>query len=510
MSGHLLSWVIFLPLLFATVLLWIPRRFDRAFYFLGVGASALTFALSLHLFGEFIPGEFGFQFQERVDWISSFGISYFVGIDGVGLVLVVLSALLTLVALLSTWTAVKARRKEFVIACLVLETAMIGTFAAMDVFLFYVFWEAVLVPMYMLIGVFGGKRRIYATLKFFLYTMAGSVLMLVGLLTVYSMHITQFGFASTSIPDLLQVGITLSDQMWLFILFFIAFAIKIPIFPFHTWLPDAHVEAPTAGSIILAGVLLKMGGYGLIRLAIPLFPLAAHFLAPWIALLAVVGIIYGGLVALAQEDVKKLIAYSSVSHMGFVVLGLASLNAVSMGGAVFVMIAHGITTGALFLLVGMVYERRHTRLMADFGGLAKSMPWYAAGFLFITLGSIGLPGLCGFVGEFLVLNGSFHALVLKHPAWLVGFSVLGIVIGAGYMLWMFERVFYGPLKFEENKKLQDLKIVEVVSLVVPIALTLWLGVRPGVVLSRISPAMEELSNHVQSHVTRYETGKEVE
>lgn len=499
MSEHILSLVVFLPALVAVLLTVIPRKYDGAFYVLGVLATAFTLGVSIQLYTDFMPGKAGYQFEEILAWIPSYGITYYVGIDGISLVLILLTTVLTMVAMFASFESVAQRRKDFVISILILETAMIGTFAALDVFLFYVFWEAVLIPMYFLIGVYGGPRRIYATVKFFIYTMAGSVLMLVALLVVYAIHIRQFGFASTAIHDLYRVQLEVGVQNWLFGAFLIAFAIKIPIFPFHTWLPDAHVEAPTAGSILLAGVLLKMGGYGILRYAFPLFPQAATVFAPYLGILGVIGIIYGACVALAQEDIKRLIAYSSVSHMGFVVLGMASLTPGGMGGAVFQMVAHGIATGTLFLLVGIVYERRHTRMMTDFGGLALVMPRMATAFLLMTLASIGLPGLSGFVGEFLILAGSFHALVLIHPAWLTGIAILGIVLGAGYMLYLFERVFFGNVRFAENQTLPDLTWRETGALALPTLLVIWLGIQPNIILSPIGPSVEELAARTARH-----------
>jgi NADH-quinone oxidoreductase subunit M len=495
---NVLTQVIFLPLAGAALLLAVPRRFARAFFPAATLVSALTFGLSLRLFADFENGGKPFQFVEQMPWIPDYNITYYVGIDGISLSLILLTTLLVMVALSSSSGTIRERRKEFVISILVLETALIGTFAALDVFLFYVFWELVLVPMYLLIGIFGGPRRIYATLKFFLYTMSGSVLMLVGILTLYWLHWEQHGFFSTSLADLYRVRVPGELQLWLFAGFVLAFAIKIPMFPFHTWLPDAHVEAPTAGSVILAGVLLKMGGYGMIRYAIPMFPVAAQAFAPLLGWLGVAGIIYGACVAMAQEDLKKLVAYSSVSHMGFVVLGLSSLTSIGMEGAVFQMVAHGLSTGSLFLLVGMLYERRHTRMLTDFGGLGRITPRLAAAFLVMTLASIGLPGLCGFVGEFMILSGSFRGLALGHPSWMVGISVLGVVLGAAYMLMVYERIFFGEVASEENRRLKDLSWSEGLCLIGPIVAVIWLGIAPNTLLNPITPAIKKVSQIVES------------
>lgn len=487
-----LTQLTFLPAALAVLLTLIPRKFEKAIYSSAMIVLGLVLGLSIRLYLEFDPTQAGMQFVRSVAWLPSFGIFYSVGIDGISLVLILLTTLLTAISLFATFDSIRERRKEFIVSLLLLETAMLGTFVAQDLFLFYVFWEAMLIPMYILIGVFGGPRRVYATLKFFLYTMAGSVLMLVAILGLYVAHQKEFGFASTAFQDLYKASIPFETQVWMFAAFALAFAIKIPLFPLHTWLPDAHVEAPTAGSVILAGVLLKMGGYGLLRLGLPLFPEGAQFCAPFLAGLAVIGIVYGAAVALVQEDIKRLVAYSSVSHMGFVVLGMASMTSLGIAGSVFQMIAHGLSTGALFLLVGMLYDRRHTRNMADYGGLAKVTPRLAVAFFIITLASIGLPGMCGFVGEFLILTGSFHALSLIHPAWFVGISVTGIVLGAAYMLVMYERVFWGEVKFEENRSLRDLSWTEGLSLAVPLILVIWLGIQPNRVLHYISPAVKTI------------------
>ncbi|MFH1017304.1 MAG: NADH-quinone oxidoreductase subunit M [Pseudomonadota bacterium] len=507
MIENVLNQVLFLPAAGALLLLFVPRRFERVFFPSAALVATITFILSTVLYIDFDTGSGAYQFVNRAPWIASYNITYFVGIDGISLALILLTTFLTAISLfLSAWS-VRERRKEFVICLLVLETAMVGTFAALDVFLFYVFWELVLIPMYLLIGIFGGPKRIYATLKFFIFTMSGSVLMLVGLLALYWLHHVEFGTYSTSLPDLYRLTISGDLQLWLFAGFVIAFAIKIPMFPFHTWLPDAHTEAPTAGSVLLAGVLLKMGGYGMIRYALPLFPSAAVAFAPLLGSLGVIAILYGAYVAMAQEDLKKLVAYSSVSHMGFVVLGIASLTSLGIQGAVFQMVAHGISTGALFLLVGILYERRHTRMLADFGGLARVTPRFAAAFLIITLASIGLPGLCGFVGEFLILCGSFGGTALGYPVWMVGFSVIGVVLGAVYMLMTYERIFWGEVRLEENRKLPDLRGPEALALILPIVAAVWLGVAPNTLLRSIAPSVKQILSHIEAANTSVLNGK---
>lgn len=487
--GDILTHIIFLPILGTLLLSFVPKRMQALVFGVGLSFMLATLAYTVYLFWIFQPEQIGFQFVENYPWIPTYGITYHVGVDGISLVFLVLTALLSFVALLSAWRTKTNRPKVFVGSLLILESAMLGTFAALDMFLFYVFWEAMLIPMYFLIGIFGGSRRIYATLKFFLYTMAGSVLMLVGILGIYHFHQEQYGFASTAFADLYRLNLPFETQLIFFLLFSFGFAIKIPIFPFHTWLPDAHVEAPTAGSIVLAGILLKMGGYGFIRLGIPLFPEAAFFFSPYLATLAVFGIVYGAYMAWAQEDIKKLVAYSSVSHMGFVVLGIAALHPAALGGAVFQMIAHGLSTGTLFFLVGMIYERRHTRMIVDFGGLAKVMPKYTVVFFVITLASIGLPGLSGFVGEFLVLIGTGKAF---DSSWFVAFAVIGVVLGAAYMLILFDKVFLGTVRYEENRNLRDIRWVEGLAVLAPLLFTIWLGVKPGLVLKRIDPAVISL------------------
>src|SRR5262245_12173541 len=412
LNSRILTIVTFLPALGAVLLFFFGRQNVRGIRVFSMVVSLLTFLLSLHLVAHFDSSNSDFQFVVNVPWIPSIGIDYHMGIDGISVYLILLATILTPLAILASWS-ITARTKEYFVFMLLLETGMIGVFTSLDLFLFYLFWEVMLIPMYFLIGVWGGERRIYAAMKFVLYTMIGGVLMLVAILALYFMHGNATGEFTFSYPKILAALTTKTlvlepqIELLLFLAFFLAFAIKVPLFPFHTWLPDAHVEAPTAGSVLLAGVLLEMGTYGLMRFSLPFFPAMSHLLAPPISLLAIVGIIYGALVAMVQPDMKKLVAYSSVSHLGFVVLGIFSFTTQGMEGAVYQMLNHGVSTGALFLLVGMIYERRHTRLISDFGGLANRMPLYAAAFFFVTLSSIGLPGLNGFVGEFLVLLGSF-------------------------------------------------------------------------------------------------------
>jgi NADH-quinone oxidoreductase subunit M len=461
---------------------------------LALGISLLEFAATLLLWAWFDPASPDFQLVERHAWIPAFGIEYAVGVDGISLFLIVLTGFLTPLALLSSWESVHRKVREFAMAVLVLETAMIGVFVSLDLFLFYVFWDAMLIPMYFLIGVWGYERRVYAAVKFILYTMAGSVLMLVAIIGLAYLASVQTGAYTFDLLRLYDLDIDPRTQFWFFLAFALAFSIKVPLFPFHTWLPDAHVEAPTAGSVILAGVLLKMGTYGLVRFAFPLFPDAALFLAPLLAGLAVVGIVYGALVAMVQPDLKKLVAYSSVSHLGFVVLGICAMNVQGVQGAVYQMLNHGVSTGGLFLIVGMLSDRRHTRLIAEFGGLKSVMPHLVAAFLIITLSSIALPGLNGFVGEFLILLGAFR--------WSPRFAAVaasGVILSAVYMLWMFQRVNYGPVTNPENASLPDLTRRERAILVPTIAMAILMGVLPGLFLRPMEPAVDRLVRRVMQH-----------
>jgi NADH-quinone oxidoreductase subunit M len=494
----LLSQVVFLPAVGALALLLVPNRdgrHDGTLRWIALAISLLTFGATLALWQGYDPFGPEFQFVERVPWIPAFGIDYHVGIDGISLLLIVLTGFLTPIALLSSWGSVKRKVREFSLFMLLLEAAMLGVFASLDLFLFYVFWDAMLIPMYFLIGVWGYDRRIYAAIKFLLFTMAGSVLMLIAILWLAVLHHQQFGAYSFDLLRLYQLSVLPATQTLLFLAFALAFAIKVPLFPFHTWLPDAHVEAPTAGSIILAGVLLKMGTYGLVRFAFPLFPDAARAFAPWLAVLAVIGIVYGALVAMVQPDLKKLVAYSSVSHLGFVVLGICAMNVNGVQGAVYQMLAHGVSTGALFLLVGMLSDRRHTRLIAEFGGLKNVVPRYVAVFFLITLSSIGLPGLNGFVGEFLILLGTY-----RWDWRYAAVAASGVILSAVYMLWMFQRVNYGPVTNPKNEGLADLTPREWWAAVPLVALAVVMGVLPNLFLAPMEPSVKQVLHRIERGV----------
>ena len=484
LSSIILTLVTFIPAVGGVLILLIPRR-DRDIKVFALVISLLAFVASLHLPVHLHRNQPGFQFEIDTPWIASPNIHYHMGIDGISVWLIVLTTFLTPLCVLISWTSVHERIKEFFILLLLLETALIGVFTALDLFLFYFFWEATLIPMALLIGMYGHGRKVYAAVKYFLFTMIGSMFMLAAIIWLYA-KVGSFDFAdiqkaihSGSVPGFE------SASLWLFLGFFIAFAVKVPLFPLHTWLPDAHVEAPTAGSVLLAGVLLKMGTYGLLRFNLGLFPEQARRNAPWIMILALIGIIYGALVSLVQPNLKKLIAYSSVSHLGFVVLGIFSFTTAGLNGAVFVMLAHGVATGGLFMLAGILYERRHTYAISDFGGLATPMPKYAAFFLVTVLASVGLPLLNGFIGEFLVLSGAFQA----RPIYGI-LAATGVIWSAGYLLWMYQRVFYGQVTHEVNRTLLDINLREKTALA-PIAVAaLLMGVAPLIWLAAIDPAVQ--------------------
>ena len=478
----LLSLVVFFPALAALgILFFVNKKDEGRIRWLANIAAFIGFLLSLPLWFAFDASGPQFQFGERYSWIPSIGVEYNIAMDGISLLLILMTTLLGFIAILSSWKAVTERVKQYYVFLLFLQTGMLGVFVALDFFLFYVFWEVMLVPMYFLIGVWGGARKLYAAIKFFLYTLVGSVLMLLGILALYFAHHAATGEYTFDLLRLMETSYASGLQFWVFLAFFIGFAIKVPMFPFHTWLPDAHVEAPTAGSVILAGVLLKMGTYGFVRFSIPLLPEASRDAVWWVATLAIIGIIYGALVALVQKDWKSLVAYSSVSHLGFVMLGIFALNTLGLEGGILQMINHGLSTGGLFLLVGIMYEQRHTREIAAYGGIAKVVPVYAAMFLVIALASMGLPMLNGFIGEFLILQGIFQV------NWIyAAFAVSGIVLGAAYLLWLYQRLMFGKLDREENRALVDVTRRENATLIPIVALCIFIGVYPKPFLDKLA------------------------
>ena len=484
LDSAILTLVTFIPLAGGLLLLLVPRR-DRDIRLFSLVITLLAFVLSLHLPVHFHRAQPGFQYEIDKQWISSPNIHYHMGVDGFSVWLVVLTTFLTPLCVLISWKSIHERVKEFFIILLILETALIGVFTALDLFLFYFFWEATLIPMALLIGIYGHGRRVYAAVKFFLYTMIASVFMLASILWLY-VKVGSFDFVT--IQNAIrngQVGNFLGAAPWLFLGFFVAFAVKVPLFPVHTWLPDAHVEAPTAGSVLLAGVLLKMGTYGMLRFNLGLFPEQSRHNAPWIMVLALIGIIYGALVAMVQPNMKKLVAYSSISHLGFVVLGIFSFTTAGLNGAEFVMLAHGVSTGALFMLAGIIYERRHTYEIRELGGLATTMPIYAAFFLFMVLSSVGLPLLNGFIGEFLVLSGTFQARAVYG---ILGTT--GVIWSACYLLWMYQRVFFGKVTHDVNNTLPDLSGHERAALWPTAVVALVMGVAPLIWLNLIDPAAQ--------------------
>ncbi|MEM9726948.1 MAG: NADH-quinone oxidoreductase subunit M [Myxococcota bacterium] len=493
MMTHTLTWLLLVPLLGSLFILIMPKQNEGAIK----GASLLImlgeFLLSLRLlWADYSTA--GYRFVEQVTWVESLGISYKLGVDGLSLWLVLLTTALTPVALYASWGGVTTRIKEYAFSFLMLELGMLGAFVALDLFLFYVFWELMLVPMYLIIGIWGGKDRVYAALKFFIYTFVGSLLMLVAILYIVNTYEAIAGYYTFDLEKLTTLVLPAVPQYLLFGAFAVAFAIKVPMFPFHTWLPDAHVQAPTGGSIVLAAVLLKLGIYGFIRFAMPLFPVASQVIGPVLAGLGVLGIIYGAYAAWVQRDLKKLVAYSSVSHMGFILLGLFAMNRHGVSGAILQMINHGVSTGALFLLVGVIYDRRHSRMLDDFGGLAKVMPWYATVFVIVTMSSIGLPGTNGFVGEFMILAGSFFSrgTVGFGNTWFVMtlFAATGVIFAAVYMLHAVLRMFWGKVTHEENEGLSDLNRRETIALIPLVALVFWIGLYPKFFLDKMNPSVD--------------------
>ncbi|WP_417515231.1 NADH-quinone oxidoreductase subunit M [Minwuia sp.] len=490
----LLSILTFAPLAGALIILLLIRGDDESvnknYRWAALWTTGATFVLSLVVWFQFDSTTHEYQFVEESDWIG-FGITYRMGLDGISMPLVMLTTFLMPLCILASWESIQTRVKEYMVAFLLMETLMIGVFCALDLVLFYLFFEGGLIPMFLIIGIWGGQRRIYATFKFFLYTLAGSVLMLLAILWMY------FYAETTSIPELIaratapETAIPASVQTWLWLAFFASFAVKMPMWPVHTWLPDAHVEAPTAGSVILAGVLLKLGGYGFIRFSLPMFPVASVDFTPLIFALSVIAVIYTSLVALMQQDMKKLIAYSSVAHMGFVTIGLFTFNPQGIEGAIFVMLAHGLISGALFLCVGVIYDRLHTREIARYGGLVETMPRYAFVFLLMTMASIGLPGTAGFVGEFLVIVGAFEA-----NTWVAMLMTTGVILGAAYALWLYRRVVFGALEKEDLKKMLDLSPREIAIFAPLVVAVLWMGIYPSVFLDIMEPSvMHLLENH---------------
>ncbi len=489
--SHYLSLLLFLPLVGALLVLCVPARNVNAVKWLANGVSLAGFLLATPLWFSYNPKNPDFQFVERARWIPSIGAEYVLGVDGISTLLILLTTLMGFIAILSSWSAITERVKEYYFALLVLQTGMLGAFMSLDFLLFFLFWEVMLVPMYFLIGIWGSSNRLYSAIKFFLYTLAGSVVMLLGILALYFHNHSVTGVYTFDIVQLQRLSIPFDLQWWIFLAFFFGFAIKVPMFPFHTWLPDAHTDAPTAGSVILAAVLLKMGTYGFLRFSLPILPEATRHFVPFIAVLSIVGIVYGALVALAQKDWKRLVAYSSVSHMAMVTLGMFALNPVGIAGSVIQQINHGISTGALFLLVGVVYERRHTREIAEYGGLSRVMPGFAAVFLVMTMSSIGLPTLNGFIGEFLILQGVF----MKSWVW-AGFAASGIVLGAAYMLSLYQRTMFGAVANEKNQSLPDLGVREWATFMPLIGLAVWIGLYPAPFLDRINLSVLKVAARV--------------
>lgn len=500
-QNFLLTYLLLTPIIGSILVLFFKQEQIKLIRWFALAVSTIAFVISVIIYLSFNSANPQFQFVHNVLWIDSLNISYNVGVDGISLLLVLLTTFLTPLTFLSTWKAIEKNVKMFTFSMLFLEAGMLGVFISLDIFLFYIFWEAMLIPMYFIIGVWGGERRIYASVKFFIYTMVGSLLMLVAIiwLAVYASDLT--GKFTTNLIELYKVGPTIPHQIqaWMFGAFFISFAIKVPLFPLHTWLPDAHVEAPTAGSVILAGVLLKMGTYGMLRFCLPLFPQSSVEFAPIISVFAVIGIIYGALVSMVQTDMKKLVAYSSVSHLGFVVLGTFAMTIESVQGAVIQMINHGLSTGALFLLVGIIYERTHRRDIAYYGGIAKIVPLYSVALMLASLSSIGLPGLNGFIGEFLILLGSFKSIVLNNW-WFTAFAATGVIFAAVYLLWMYQRVVFGEVTNQDlPHHLTDINTRELIVLIPIFVFVVWIGVYPNTFLKMTEVSTQNILQQVSSY-----------
>jgi NADH-quinone oxidoreductase subunit M len=485
--NHYLSIILFEPLVGALLLLLVNKRNENAIRWIANIFALAGFVIAIPLWWIYNPADPAFQLVERAPWIPSIGAEYFLGVDGFSTLLILLTTMMGCIAVLSSWTAITERVKEYYIFLLVLQTGMLGAFMALDFLLFFLFWEVMLVPMYFLIGIWGSANRLYSAIKFFLYTLVGSVVMLLGILALYFYHHSVTGVFTFDVTQFHQLNVPFNLQWWIFLAFFLGFAIKVPMFPFHTWLPDAHTDAPTAGSVILAAVLLKMGTYGFLRFSLPILPDASRYFVPMIVVLSIIGIVYGALVALAQKDWKRLVAYSSVSHMAMVMLGMFALNPVGITGSIVQQLNHGISTGALFLIVGIVYERRHTREISEYGGLSKVMPVYAAIFLLMTMSSIGLPTLNGFIGEFLILQGVFIA----NKIW-AAFAASGVVLGAAYMLYLYQRTMFGKVENPKNERLSDLSHREFATFAPLIVLAVWIGLYPKPFLDRLLTSVQHV------------------
>src|SRR5215510_8241660 len=493
MDQHYLSIILFTPLVGAFILLLVNKKNENAIRWIANIVALVGFVVSLPLWWRFQPSGADFQLVERAPWIPSIGAEYFLGVDVLSVLLILLTTMMGSIATLSSWTAIEERVKEYYIFLLVLQTGMLGAFMSLDFLLFFLFWEVMLVPMYFLIGIWGSANRLYSAIKFFLYTLVGSVVMLLGILALYFYNHSVTGVYSFDITQFHTLAVPFDLQWWVFLAFFLGFAIKVPMFPFHTWLPDAHTDAPTAGSVILAAVLLKMGTYGFLRFSLPILPDASRHFVPMIVVLSIIGIVYGALVALAQKDWKRLVAYSSVSHMAMVMLGMFALNPVGITGSIVQQLNHGISTGALFLLVGVVYERRHTREISEFGGLSKVMPAYAAVFLIMTMSAIGLPTLNGFIGEFLILQGVF----VPSKVW-AAFAASGVVLGAAYMLYLYQRTMFGKIENPKNEHLLDLNHREFATFAPLLVLAVWMGLYPTPFIRRLESSVNHIINRVNT------------